>query len=63
MSPSGSRRYDNAGVRAPPGQRAVDGEFQVAVTPTATNPVPGWRHTSLRVATTAPGGSGRARQR
>ena len=27
-----------------------DGEFQVAVTPTATNPVEGWQHTTLRVA-------------
>ncbi|KGN37692.1 5-deoxy-glucuronate isomerase [Knoellia subterranea] len=33
-----------------------DGEFQVAVTPTATNPVEGWEHTSLRVAWLAPGG-------
>lgn len=35
---------------------ADDGEFSVAVTPTATNPVPGWTHTRLRVATMARGG-------
>jgi 5-deoxy-glucuronate isomerase len=28
---------------------AVDGAFQVAVTPSATLPVPGWRYTTLRV--------------
>lgn len=33
-----------------------DGEFQVAVTPTASRPVPGWRHTTLRVAVCAEGG-------
>ena len=55
MSPSGTG-VDNAGYVRPRGT-AVDGEFQVAVTPTATNPVQGWQHTSLRVATTAPGGS------
>ncbi len=36
---------------------SADGEFQVAVTPTATNPVPGWAHTRLRVATCAVRGS------
>ena len=35
---------------------AADGEFQVAVTPTATNAVPGWSYTRLRIATLAPGG-------
>lgn len=47
---------DNAAYVRPFGT-ADDGEFQVAVTPTATSPVPGWRHTRLRVATMAPGGS------
>ena len=35
---------------------ADDGEFSVAVTPTATNPVAGWEHTRLRVAVCAEGG-------
>jgi 5-deoxy-glucuronate isomerase len=35
---------------------ADDGEFAVAVTPTATNPVTGWDHTRLRVAVCAEGG-------
>ncbi|HMM96939.1 MAG: 5-deoxy-glucuronate isomerase [Micrococcales bacterium] len=30
---------------------ALDGPFGVAVTPTSSSPVPGWRHTTLRVAT------------
>ncbi len=55
MSPSGTGA-DNAGYVRPWGT-AADGGFQVAVTATATSPVPGWQHTSLRVATTAPGGS------
>jgi 5-deoxy-glucuronate isomerase len=46
---------DNADYVRPRGS-ADDGEFQVAVTPTATNPVPGWKHTSLRVATVGPTG-------
>ena len=46
---------DNATWVRPFGH-ADDGEFQVAVTPTATNAVPGWQHTRLRVATIAPGG-------
>jgi 5-deoxy-glucuronate isomerase len=55
MSPvSGSGRDNPDFVRA--WGSAADGAFQVAVTPTATNPVPGWQHTRLRVATTAPGG-------
>lgn len=33
-----------------------DGEFQVAVTPTATNPPQGWKHTTLRVAVLGEGG-------
>lgn len=33
-----------------------DGEFQVAVTPTATNPPHGWEHTTLRVAWIAANG-------
>lgn len=33
-----------------------DGDFQVAVTPTATNPVEGWQHTSLRVTALGPDG-------
>jgi 5-deoxy-glucuronate isomerase len=45
---------DNATWVRPRGS-AVDGAFAVAVTPTATAPVPGWQHTRLRVATTAPG--------
>jgi 5-deoxy-glucuronate isomerase len=55
MSPTGSG-VDNAAYVRPLGS-AEDGAFRVAITPTASNPVPGWRHTSLRVATTAPGGS------
>ncbi|HSO65582.1 MAG TPA: 5-deoxy-glucuronate isomerase, partial [Ornithinibacter sp.] len=35
---------------------ADDGEFLVAVTPTATNPVAGWDHTRLRVAVMTAGG-------
>ena len=35
---------------------SADGDFQVAVTTTASHPVPGWEHTRLRVATTVPGG-------
>ena len=49
------RGLDNGAYVRPLGS-ADDGEFAVAVTPTATNPVPGWQHTRLRVATTAPGG-------
>lgn len=47
---------DNADYVRPRGS-AVDGEFEVAVTPTTTNPVPGWTHTRLRVAACASGGS------
>lgn len=46
---------DNATYVRPFGH-ADEGEFQVAVTPTATMAVPGWQHTRLRVATIAPGG-------
>lgn len=46
---------DNATWVRPRGS-AEDGNFQVVVTPTATDPVPGWRHTRLRVAAMAPGG-------
>ncbi len=53
MSPSGTGT-DNAAYVRPLGS-ARDGAFQVAVTPTSANPVPGCRHTSLRVATTTPG--------
>lgn len=35
---------------------ADDGDYHVAVTPTATNPVAGWEHTRLRVAVFAEGG-------
>ncbi len=35
---------------------ADDGEYPVAVTPTAANPVAGWEHTRLRVAVCAEGG-------
>lgn len=35
---------------------ADDGEFCTAVTPTATNPVPHWEHTRLRVAVLTEGG-------
>ena len=41
---------DNAAYVRPLGS-AVDGVFGVAVTPTTSSPVPGWRHTTLRVAT------------
>jgi len=46
---------DNARYVRPRGF-ADDGEFQVAVTPTASDPVPGWEHTRLRVATLPTGG-------
>ena len=49
------RGLDNGAYVRPLGS-ADDGDYAVAVTPTATNPVPGWEHTRLRVATTAPGG-------
>ena len=55
MSPVSGSGLDNADYVRPWGT-ADDGEFQVAVTPTATNPVPGWEHTRLRVAWTAPDG-------
>jgi 5-deoxy-glucuronate isomerase len=55
MSPTRGTGLDNADYVRPWGS-AVDGEFQVAVTPTATTAVPGWAHTRLRVATTTPGG-------
>ena len=35
---------------------AADGAFQVAVTPTASNPAPRWAHTRLRVAEVVAGG-------
>ena len=54
MSPASGSGLDNAQYVRPMGS-ADDGEFQVAVTPTATNPVPGWEHTRLRVATVVPG--------
>ncbi|WP_030526175.1 5-deoxy-glucuronate isomerase [Phycicoccus jejuensis] len=41
---------DNEAYVRPLGS-AVDGDFGVAVTPTSSSPVPGWRHTTLRVAT------------
>ncbi|GAA4409170.1 5-deoxy-glucuronate isomerase [Fodinibacter luteus] len=47
---------DNAAYVRPLGSSS-DGAFEVAVTPTATNPVQHWEHTRLRVATTPPGGS------
>nr|WP_245889420.1 5-deoxy-glucuronate isomerase [Knoellia remsis] len=34
-----------------------DGEYRVAVAPTATNPPEGWQHTTLRLAHLDPGGS------
>jgi 5-deoxy-glucuronate isomerase len=46
---------DNAAYVRPLGS-TPDGDFQVAVTPTAANPVAGWEHTRLRVATLAPEG-------
>jgi 5-deoxy-glucuronate isomerase len=55
MSPVPGTGTDNADYVRPWGT-ADDGEFQVAVTPTATNPVRGWEHTRLRVAWTAPDG-------
>ena len=55
MSASSGYGHDNGDYVRPWGS-ADDGEFHVAVTPTATNPVPGWQHTRLRVATLAPGG-------
>lgn len=55
MSPVPGRGRDNSHYVRPLGS-SDDGEFQVAVTPTASNPVPGWQHTSLRVATVVPGG-------
>ena len=51
MSPVSGSGLHNADYVRPLGS-ADDGEFQVAVTPTAANPVPGWEHTRLRVATT-----------
>ncbi len=51
---SGTGRDNDQWVR--PLGTAEEGEFQVAVTPTATNPVSGWQHTSLRVAWVAEGG-------
>ncbi|GGB87427.1 5-deoxyglucuronate isomerase [Knoellia flava TL1] len=48
MSPSGYGADNDRWFR--PFGTLDDGEFQVAVTPTATNPVEGWRHTTLRVA-------------
>ena len=47
---------DNAAYVRPSGS-AAEGDFQVAVTPTAADPVPGWEHTRLRVATVGAGGS------
>jgi 5-deoxy-glucuronate isomerase len=47
---------DNSSWVRPLGS-AVDGDFHVAVTPTATAPVAGWRHTRLRVATVTAGDS------
>ena len=46
---------DNSSWVRPLGS-AVDGDFHVAVTPTATAPVAGWQHTRLRVATVVAGG-------
>ncbi|MFQ6171050.1 5-deoxy-glucuronate isomerase [Oryzobacter sp. R7] len=46
---------DNADWVRPFGS-AADGGFQVAVAPTAPNPAPGWRHTTLRVAECPPAG-------
>ena len=54
-SGTSGRGLDNGAYVRPLGS-AGDGEYAVAVTPTATDPVPGWEHTRLRVATTAPGG-------
>ncbi len=56
MSPASGTGLDNATWVRPLGT-ADDGDFQVAVTPTATDPVPGWAHTTLRVATCAEGGA------
>ncbi|MFL6080231.1 MAG: 5-deoxy-glucuronate isomerase [Ornithinibacter sp.] len=53
MSPVPGVGADNAEYVRPLGS-ADDGPFQVAVTPTATDPVPGWQHTTLRVATIVP---------
>ena len=55
MSP-GSVWRSQRRLRPPAGHRA-DGPFHVADTPTVADPVPGWEHTRLRVATLAPGGS------
>ena len=56
MSPAASGTgLDNPRYVRPLGS-ADDGEYAVAVTPTATNPVDGWEHTSLRVAWCAAGG-------
>ena len=59
--PSGTG-VDNAGYVRPAGT-AVDGEFEVAVTSTAANPVQDWQHTGLRVATTCARRVRGARQR
>jgi 5-deoxy-glucuronate isomerase len=55
MSPVSGSGLDNADYVRSRGS-ASDGAYEVAVTPTAPNPVPGWAHTRLRVATTAPDG-------
>jgi 5-deoxy-glucuronate isomerase len=56
MSPGSGVGAHNADYVRPLGTCA-DGPFHVAVTPTVADPVPGWEHTRLRVATLAPGGS------
>ncbi len=56
MSPTTSGRGADNGTYVRAFGSAVDGPFAVAVTPTATDPVPGWEHTRLRVATIASGG-------
>ena len=54
MSAAGTGTHNADYVR--PLGTATDGPFEVAVTPTATNPVTGWEHTRLRVARCEPGG-------
>lgn len=54
MKPGSGSGLDNTDYVRARGS-AIDGQFEVAITPTTTNPVPGWAHTSLRVAQVAGG--------
>ncbi|NHA67185.1 5-deoxy-glucuronate isomerase [Phycicoccus flavus] len=56
MSPASGTGLDNDRFVRPLGS-ARDGEFRVAVSPTAGRPVPDWQHTTLRIAWGGPGHS------